>query len=77
MERYRKASERLAELDEQRREHQNKFLMLETFIKGIESCPMVLDEFDDKLWAVAVAKLTITIKGKLVYRFKDGAEIEG
>lgn len=51
--------------------------MLATFIKGIESHPLVLDEFDDNLWTVAVGNAKVMLDGRLVVGFEDGAEIEG
>jgi hypothetical protein len=76
LERYRKATERVTELEKLKCERQNKSLMLETFIKGIESRPLVLDEFDDKLWLVAVEKVKVMPDGRLVFNFKDGTETE-
>jgi DNA invertase Pin-like site-specific DNA recombinase len=76
IERHRKATERLAELDEQRRERQNKFLLVEGFIKDIETRPLAVAEFDDKLWVATVDKVTVLADGKLIFNFKDGTEIE-
>ena len=76
LERYRKATERLAELERLKCERQNKALKLDTFIKGIKSCPLVLEKFDDKLWVVAVEKVTVVPDGRLLFGFKDGTEIE-
>jgi hypothetical protein len=36
-----------------------------------------LEEFDEKLWVVAVEVVTVTTGGKLVFSFKDGTKIEG
>lgn len=66
----------MAEAEEILHERKNKSLALDTFIRAIESRPLALEEFDDKLWAVAVEKVTVTIKGKLVFNFKDGTETE-
>ncbi|MBS3938738.1 MAG: hypothetical protein KGZ50_09245 [Peptococcaceae bacterium] len=51
--------------------------MLEGFIQGIETRALVPEEFDERLWVVAVEKVTVTTRGKLVFSFKDGTEIEG
>lgn len=77
IERHRKATERLAALDGQRRERQNKLLLLEAFIKDIETRSLVVDEFDEKLWLAAVNKVTVLSDGKLMFSFKDGTEIDG
>jgi hypothetical protein len=76
LERHRKATEQIAELETLKRERQNKLLTLETFIKGIESRPLILEEFDDKLCAVAVENVKVMQDGRLVFSFKDGTEIE-
>jgi hypothetical protein len=57
LERHRKALERAAKIEKLKRERQNKYLMLESFVKGIESRPLVLEEFDDNLWAVPALRL--------------------
>ncbi|MHB1256669.1 MAG: recombinase family protein [Dethiobacteraceae bacterium] len=77
LERHRKATERIAELEKLKRERQSKFLMLEGFVRGIESCPLVLEEFDEKLWAVSVEKIGVMLDGRMVFYFKDGTEIVG
>jgi len=77
LEQHRKATQQVAELERLQRERQNKFLMLEGFVRGIESCAMVLEEFDDKLWAVAVEKVKVLVDGKQMLSFKDGTEVDG
>ncbi|MBS3985591.1 MAG: hypothetical protein KGZ66_08285 [Selenomonadales bacterium] len=77
LERHRKATERVAELEGLRRERQTKFLVLEGFIQGIERRPLVLEEFDEKLWTVAVETVRVMPDGRLMFSFKDGTEIEG
>jgi site-specific DNA recombinase len=74
-ERHRKATERFNQLEEMKRERQAKSLSLGTFIRELESSPSVVEEFDERLWAVAVDKVTVTKDGKLHFRFKDGTEV--
>ncbi|MHB1652326.1 MAG: recombinase family protein [Desulfitobacteriaceae bacterium] len=76
LERHCKATKQVAELEKLKIERQNKSLMLETFIKGVESRPLVLEEFDEKLWSVSVGKVKVMLDGRLVFSFKDGTEIE-
>jgi len=76
LERHRKATERVTELESLRRERQSKLLVLEGFMKGLKSRPLVLDEFDEKLWAAAVEKITVTARGTLIFNFRDGTQIE-
>lgn len=74
---HRKATARAAEFDKLKRERQSKFLMLEGFVKGIESCVLAIEEFDEKLWAAAVEKVKVMPDGRMMFEFKDGTEIEG
>ncbi|MBS3938773.1 MAG: recombinase family protein [Peptococcaceae bacterium] len=76
LERHRRAAERVTELEGLRRERQSKLLTLEGFIQGIETRPLVLEEFDEKLWVVAVEKVRVLPDGRLMYSFKDGTGIE-
>jgi len=76
LERHRKATQRVAEIEKLKRERQNKFFMLEGYVRGIESCALVLEEFDEKLWAVAVENVKVAPDEMLVFRFKDGKEIQ-
>jgi len=76
LERHRKAMQRIAELEKLKCERQNKFLMLEGFVRGIESCALVIEEFDERLWAVSVEKVKVMPDGMLVFSFKDGTEVE-
>ena len=77
LERHRTATERIAVLEETRRQRQNKARILETFIKGIVSSPQVLTEFDEKLWAAAIDRVTVDSEGGLMFRFKNGTEVKG
>ncbi|MBS3873481.1 MAG: hypothetical protein KGZ92_09125 [Firmicutes bacterium] len=50
--------------------------MIGGFIKGIEARPLVLDEFDEKLWVVAVETVRVMPDGGLLFQFKNGAGFE-
>ncbi len=71
MERHRIATERVAELEDQRRNRQNKLLILDRFIREIKTRPFVVEEFDERLWLAAVEKVTIHRDGHLEFVFKD------
>lgn len=75
--RHRKATERVVEIEGLKRVRQSKFVMIGGFIKGIETRALVLEEFEEKLWTVAVEKVTVTTRGKLVFSCNDGTKIEG
>ena len=75
LERHRKASERVTELEGLKRERQSKSLLLESFIKNLNSHKEVLEEFDDRLWMAAIDTVIIQPEGQLRFRFKDGTEV--
>jgi len=76
LKRHRKATERVAELERLQRERQNKSLVLSNFIREIESQPLVLEEFDEKLWGVSVRKVKVMVDGRMLFEFKDGKEFK-
>ena len=75
MERHRIAMERVAELDEQRQNCQNKSLALERFIEEIETRPLVVDKFDESLWLAAIGKVIVHVTGASQFTFRDGTVI--
>lgn len=75
LERHRKASERVTELEGLKRERQSKSLLLESFIKNLNSQKEVLEEFDDRLWMAAIDTVIIQPEGQLRFRFKDCTEV--
>ena len=74
LERHQKATERIAELEDRKREKQSKRKTLESFIRNLESCD-ILKEFDERIWIAAIDKVTVQQDGALVFIFKDGIEI--
>lgn len=77
MERHQNAAERIASLETQRRERQNKLIILNKYIKEIESRPLVIEEFDDKLWIAVVEKVIVLVDDRLDFYFKDGTCVKG
>jgi len=75
LERHRMASERVIELEEQKRERQRKSLMLDGFIQNLATCGKALETFDERIWMAAIDKVAVQSDGKLVFRFKDGTKI--
>ena len=76
-ERHRKATERKAELEEAKRRRKSRARILETCLRNVASSPQVLTEFDEKLWTAAIDRVTVMLDDRLVFRFKDGTEVEG
>lgn len=70
-----KARKHQAELEESKGEKQNKSRLLDSFIRNIERDEKSINDFDDRLWAAVVNKVTVQPDGTLLFRFKDGTEI--
>ncbi len=75
LDRHRKASGRVDELEATKRERLGKSKIIEGFIKDIESRPLVITEFDDKLWLAVVDTATVGRDGTMTFRFRNGTEI--
>lgn len=74
--RHKTASEKITELENLRRERHSKALLLDRFISEISVRPLVLTEFDIDLWMSTIDSVTVTKDDKLIFKFKDGSEIE-
>lgn len=62
-------------LEDKKRAQKTKNLILDAFIRGIESRPLVIDEFDERLWAVVVDSGNVMSNGLIAFKFKDSSEI--
>ncbi|NLV59938.1 MAG: hypothetical protein GXY67_14415 [Clostridiales bacterium] len=74
LERHRKASEQVDELEAIRRERLGKGKIIESFIKDIEICPLAIAEFDQKLWLAVIDHVTVGQDGAMTFIFKNGSE---
>ena len=77
LERHRRAIERKAALEAAKRKRRSRARILETFLRSISASPQVLTEFDEKLWIAAIDRVTVMLDDRLVFRFKDGTDVEG
>lgn len=75
MERYLIATERVAELEALRIKRREKHNTLEFFVRDIEARPLI-EKFDEKLWLAIVEKAIVLLNGSLIFKFKDGTDIE-
>jgi DNA invertase Pin-like site-specific DNA recombinase len=75
LERHRKATERMGQLEADRRSRLAKSKTLEGFIRDIENRPMAITEFDERLWVAVLDRVTISKDGKMAFRFRNGSEI--
>ena len=72
MQRYNRITEQLSDLEAQRLKRREKEKILNNFIRDIETRPLVLEEFDEKLWTAVIDKVTVRSDRKLLFGFKDG-----
>ena len=75
LKRYDKAARRIDELESVRCERIAKSKVIEGFIRDIESRPLAIDGFDEKLWLAVIDTVTVARDGSMTFRFKNGAEI--
>lgn len=74
--RYEKAMARLTEVtaDKEHKNDQDRELRL--FIEALKKQPLVLEEWDERLWIAILDRATAFQDGKIGFKFKCGREIE-
>lgn len=75
-ERYMKATATITKLQKQRLRQLHQRDVIETFAFEIISLPDLPIEFSDRLWLNLIDTATIHGDEKIVFKFKNGAEIE-
>ena len=74
--RYEKATKRVDELSAERTQKQDRDRELWLFIQSIKEQPLVLEEWNERLWVGLLDKATVFHDGRMVFEFKNGTEIE-
>ena len=74
--RYEKATKRVDELCAERTRKQDRDRELRLFIESIKEQPLILESWDERLWIALLNKTTVFHDGRMVFEFKNGAEIE-
>lgn len=74
--RYKKTASRLDELAAKKVRKQDQDRELRLFIASIKEQPLVLEEWNERLWVGLLEKATVFPDGRMVFQFKNGAEIE-
>jgi len=74
--RYDAAKTRAENLERKRADMVAKADAMGGFMFELSERDKALTEFDDKLWIAVVEKVTAYHDGRLVFRFRDGLEIE-
>ena len=75
LDRHRKATEQVDELENAKRERLGKAKIIESFIKDIESRPLAIAEFDEKLWLAVIDQVTVERDATMTFKFKNGSEV--
>ena len=74
--RYEKATKRVDELSAERTQKQDRDREFRLFIESIKEQPLVLEEWNERLWVGLLEKATVFHDGRMVFEFKNGTEIE-
>ncbi len=77
VERYDAAKEKIEALEQERTLRLARADAFETFIRTVRDMDTVPAEFDDKLWQKTIDTVTVRNGGALVFKFRNGMEIEG
>ena len=75
IERFRQLNEQITLLEAEKVKRLAKAKALDRFVRDVESRPLVLEAFDEKLWLAVVDQVTVGLDGEIVFRFRNGAEI--
>ena len=63
------------EATKRERERLGKARTIDGFIKDIKSRPLIITEFDEKLWLAVTDTATVAQDGTMTFRFKNGSEV--
>ncbi|NCB76657.1 MAG: hypothetical protein EOM42_06105 [Negativicutes bacterium] len=63
------------EATKRERERLGKARTIDGFIKDIKSRPLVITDFDEKLWLAVTDTATVAQDGTMTFRFKNGSEV--
>lgn len=74
--RYEKAMARLTEVTADKEHKYDQDRELRLFIEALKKQPLVLEEWDERLWIAILDRATVFQDGKIGFKFKCGREIE-
>lgn len=58
-----------------KRQRLGKAKAIDGFIKDIKSRPLVITEFDEKLWLAVIDTVMVAQDGTMAFKFKNASEI--
>ena len=67
--------ERINELERTKSERLSKRKGIDGFVRGIRKRPLVVTEFDEKLWLAVIDRVVVDGNGGMVFHFKNGMEV--
>jgi len=67
--RHRVLTEQVAELEVIKRDRLSRGLVIGGFIRELRTRPLVIDEFDERLWMAAVERVTVGVDGGILCQF--------
>ena len=73
--RYNDALERYNDLEAEKEKRIRKNKDLKAFTKMLKQQPLVIAEWDERLWITLLDTATVYHDGRIVFQFKSGAEI--
>ena len=74
--RYENTTARLTELTAEKERKCDKDREIRLFIEELKKQPLVLEEWDERLWVAILDRATVFRDGRIVFRFKSGSEIQ-
>ncbi len=74
--RYEKATARLTEVTEEKERKHDQNRELRHFIEALKKQPLVLEEWEERLWIAILDRATVFRDGRIAFKFKSGREIE-
>ena len=70
LEQHRILTERITELEDVKHDRRSRAVVIDGFIRELRTRPLVIDEFDERLWMAAVERVTVGVDGEMVFGFK-------
>jgi site-specific DNA recombinase len=75
LERYQQVNELIVALEADKVKRLTKAKALERFVREVESRPLVLEAFDERLWLAVVDQVTIGREDSMAYHFRNGLAV--
>lgn len=77
LKRYEKLKKQILLLESEKKERLNKSVFIGGFMFEVSDYQRAIDCFDDQLWMMVIDCVEIHHDGKMIFKFRNGASIEG